>query len=243
MRYHEFGAGGLASFAECLWRGETPAKAASHPIPPDGCIYIVFWPEGGLRVVGTMTVLQMAELPPNTQLVGIRFRPGMAGLFLGEVASELVDRWTPLEELWGAHARHLRTQLEEPAAGRLSLLASAIPAPRREIAPVHRAIQAIAEAAGLIDLDWVADQARLSPRQFRRRTIEETGLSPKRLCRVMRFRRAATLAERMGWAAVAAECGYTDQAHLIRDFREFTGVTPAAFANGRFLQDSRPDAG
>ncbi len=238
--YEEFGAGPLGAFAECFWRGGTSRTATSYPVPPDGCIDIVFWPEGGLRVVGTMTVMQRPVLAPNTEVIGIRFRPGMAGFFLGGVARELVDRWTPLEDLWGAGGRRLQCQLEEPAtaAARLSHLARSLPRPERGFDSVHRAITAMAAAAGAIDLDWVALQARLSPRQFRRRSIEETGLSPKRLCRVLRFRRATALAARLGWAQVAAECGYSDQAHLIRDFREFTGSAPSEFAHDRFVQDS-----
>ena len=234
LHYQEFAAGALAPFAECFWSGDTVAGVPSDPILPDGCMDIVFWPEGGLRVVGTMTTQQTADLPPGAQLVGIRFRPGMAGFFLGDVAPELVDRWTPLEDLWGARGRHLHQELGDSAtaAARFLLLSRDLPLPDRGLDPVHRAISAIVAAGGAVDLDWVASQARLSPRQFRRRSIEETGLSPKLLCRVVRFRRAKALAVRLGWAAVAAECGYCDQPHLIRDFREFTGSPPSGFARG-----------
>ena len=243
--YEEFDAGALEPFAECFWRGDTTAGASSYPIPPDGCMDIVFWPEGGLRVVGTMTTQQTAELPPGAHLVGIRFRPGMAGFFLGGVAEELVDRWTPLEDLWGARGRRLHQELGDSAtaAARFLMLSRALPRPERGLDGVHRAISAIVAAGGAVDLDWVASQARLSPRQFRRRSIEETGLSPKLLCRVLRFRRAAALSARLGWAAVAADCGYSDQAHLIRDFREFTGAPPSRF--GRVTQPAPwpPDRG
>jgi AraC-like DNA-binding protein len=235
LRYQEFGPGALGAFAECFWRGGTAAGVSAYPIPPDGCMDIVFWPEGGLRIIGTMTSLQTPELPPDSQVVGIRFRPGMAGFFLGGVAPELVDRWTPLEDLWGGRGRRLHRELGDSAtaAARFLLLARALPLPERGLDSVHRAISAIVAAGGAVDLDWVASQARLSPRQFRRRSIEETGLSPKFLCRVLRFRRASALGARLGWAAAAAECGYTDQAHLIRDFREFTGSTPASLGSVR----------
>jgi AraC-like DNA-binding protein len=88
-------------------------------------------------------------------------------------------------------------------------------------------------AHGAFEVDRAAPLAGLSARQFRRR-LEESGLTPKRLCRVLRFRRSFELAATRGlsWAAVAAETGYFDQAHLIRDFREFTGRTPmAVFSN------------
>ena len=76
-------------------------------------------------------------------------------------------------------------------------------------------------------MDWVADQAGMSARQFRRRCREEAGLGPKHLARILRFRRACRLADQgESWLRVAMEAGYFDQAHLIRDFREFTGTTP-----------------
>jgi AraC-like DNA-binding protein len=93
---------------------------------------------------------------------------------------------------------------------------------------VQRAIEAMTISHGDVDIDWAADQASMSARQFRRRCLEETGLTPKHLARVLRFRRACQLAERgESWLRVAAEAGYFDQAHLIRDFREFAGVSPS----------------
>jgi AraC-like DNA-binding protein len=53
---------------------------------------------------------------------------------------------------------------------------------------------------------------------------------------VMRFARAVRGLERVPrprWAEIAADCGYYDQAHLHRDFRQFAGVTPAAYFAGR----------
>jgi AraC-like DNA-binding protein len=51
---------------------------------------------------------------------------------------------------------------------------------------------------------------------------------------MMRFNRALALARRGGgWADIAAECGYANQAHLIREFREFAGRPPASLLAGR----------
>src|SRR5262249_22982940 len=100
---------------------------------------------------------------------------------------------------------------------------------------VQRAIEFITASSGEIDLDYVASQSNLSLRQFRRRCLEESGLSPKHLCRVLRFRRARSFAlasSRPDWSRIAADSGYFDQSHLIRDFREFTGRAPmSVFSN------------
>jgi AraC-like DNA-binding protein len=98
-----------------------------------------------------------------------------------------------------------------------------------------RAVGAMTRTHGNANLDWIAAQANLSPRQFRRRCLEESGLTPKHLCRVLRFRHSNSLASasrRPDWADIAGRAGYYDQAHLIRDFREFTGQTPmSVFSN------------
>lgn len=62
--------------------------------------------------------------------------------------------------------------------------------------------------------------------------LAETGLAPKLLMRVLRFRRAFRLLDRSaagGWGRVAVSAGYFDQAHLIREFREFAGAAPSVF--------------
>jgi hypothetical protein len=64
------------------------------------------------------------------------------------------------------------------------MLASALLAPPAPD-PVKRAIEAIVKAHGDVDLDWAASQAGMSPRQFRRRCFEESGLGPKNLCRIL----------------------------------------------------------
>lgn len=92
-------------------------------------------------------------------------------------------------------------------------------------------IDAITACAGSCDLASVAHDAGLSPRQLQRRFMDAVGITPKLFARIVRFQGAF---ERWGedprsWARIAAECGYYDQAHLLRDFRQFAGDPPAAF--------------
>lgn len=214
----------LARTVECCWTLDAP-REMNHGVAPDGCLDIIYSREWGLRAVGAMTVKARFTMLAGSKTVGVRFRPGMARPFLGIPPPELTGKIAPLDELWGARARELARRLEdEPDAQSIAGALIAPPAPD----PVKHAIEAIAQAHGAVDLDAAAAKAGMSARQFRRRCFEESGLAPKHLCRILRFRYASQLAARGAgrWAAIALDAGYFDQAHLIRDFREFTGQAP-----------------
>jgi AraC-like DNA-binding protein len=227
----------LSRWVECAWVLDSAQPVAAHRVPPDGCLDIVYDRSHGLRAIGAMTKEQRFHFPEGASLTGVRFRPGMAGTFLGVSPAELTDRTPPLEDLWPRHARKCKRQLDDADSihHAMRILLDNLPAPDANLTPTQRAIEALAAANGNADLDSAARQANLSPRQFRRRCLEESGLTPKRLCRVLRFRHACRMAgeaDRLDWSAIAQEAEYFDQSHLIRDFHEFTGHTPmAVFSN------------
>jgi len=238
MAYREHRpAAALARWVECVWCSETAEDPRGYAVRPDGCVDIVYSADEGLRMVGTMTTEQRYYYPAGLRIVGVRFQPGKAGTFLGVAPSELTDGVVALEDSWGARARALEERLREARTPgeTMRLLLEGIPAPHGSPNPVQRAIEAISAEHGTCDLDLAAREANLSVRQFRRRCLEESGLTPKHLSRVLRFRHACGLAEqaeRPDWPDIAAEAGYFDQAHLIRDFHEFAGGAPmAVFSN------------
>jgi AraC-like DNA-binding protein len=70
----------------------------------------------------------------------------------------------------------------------------------------------------------------VSERRLRRRFVQAVGYGPATYLRVSRFRRAVALAPSTpGLAALAAAAGYADQAHLSRDCRALTGLTPRVY--------------
>jgi len=225
----------LDQWVEGVWSVETPReRVVGYGVPPDGCLDIIYSAGEGIRAVGAMTVERQFDFAANSCLFGVRFRPGLAGRFLQASPAELTDKILSLEDLWGAEARQLRQQLDDLTAGeqRFTLILDALVKRTAAPNPVQRAIHAITLMAGNVDLEFVARQANLSPRQFRRRCLEESGLTPKHLCRVLRFQQACRLAEslpRRDWSRIAVDAGFFDQAHLISDFREFTGRTPVSF--------------
>jgi AraC-like DNA-binding protein len=185
-----------------------------------------------------MTVEHRFESASPEWHCGVRFRPGMARDFLRLSSAELTDLAIPLADILGRPAAQLerRLQDEEIPENCAAHLMKSLTIPQDPPNSAQRAIGAIAAAHGLVDLDEIASQARLSARQFRRRCLDESGVTPKHLCRILRFRRAYNEAfVNPDWADIAALAGYFDQAHLIRDFREFTGRTPMAVFSNRAL--------
>ena len=79
-------------------------------------------------------------------------------------------------------------------------------------------------------LDSVASHLGLSARQLQRLFQAHVGLEPKIFARIARFQRALHAGRTTGfnWTRIAQDCGYYDQAHLIADFKEFSGAAPAA---------------
>lgn len=186
---------GIRPFVECFWSAKTH-DAIKTGVAPDGCVDIVFSPEFGLRAVGVMTKEHIFALPAGTQVTGIRFRPGMVRAVLGVSPIEFTDTFLLLEDVWPFRGKELQEQLSESSAaiGQIQLLSRALKVPEQRLSPVQRAIAEMTAAHGDVDLNELAWQADLSTRQFRRRCCEETGLTPKRLCRILRFCRVKELA-------------------------------------------------
>ena len=130
------------------------------------------------------------------------------------------------------------------------------PVARRRGAPVRRTPGALAGLAvrggeRTVSAGWsdMAAEVQLSPRQLRALTVAELGLSPKELCRLLRFDRvvAQLIQEGGAWPKSPPLPGYADQSHLTREFRQMAGCSPTAWLaeERRNIQDgghrNRPD--
>ena len=228
--YHEHAPpAALSRLVECAWTLDT-TDPLTHSVPPDGCTDLLYSRESGVQAVGAMTSSSTFTFPKGASIAGIRFRPGMGKLFLQEPVAELTDRVAEQPTVGRARLDDARTIQQA-----MSLMMAALRPSEESLSPTQKAIEHMVARNGNVSMPWLADQAGLSERQFRRRCQEESGLGPKFLARVLRFRFAQRLAgdARTDWAGIAADAGYFDQAHLIRDFREFTGATPVAVFSNR----------
>jgi AraC-like DNA-binding protein len=171
-----------------------------------------------------------------SSLMSLRLKPGAVWRLFGVPAAELADSHVELSDLIGSAARELSDKLTEARfpAERLRILTDALGRrERRELHPgVASAVKRICQRPHGVCVATLAAEAGLSMRRFGELFAREIGTNPKTFVRIQRFQAAlakiSTVAQ-VGWSALAAETGYSDQAHLIREFREFSGMTPAGY--------------
>src|SRR5262245_30761760 len=176
----------------------------------------------------------------HASIIGVHFRPGRAVPVLGVPASELADAHVDLGSVLGKTAAELRERLCTAAtpAKRFDVLEEVLLRRLRQSARRHEAIPvalgAFEPADAAVKVRDLARQVGLSQRRFIQLFTAEVGMTPKLYGRVRRFQRARELVRNVtkpDWAAVAVACGFFDQSHLIRDFGEFSGLSPVAYLN------------
>jgi methylphosphotriester-DNA--protein-cysteine methyltransferase len=171
-------------------------------------------------------------------VLGVRFQPGAARLFFPVRADELHNLDIALEDLFPSEAARLIDQLSSARgfAAQCRVLERYLTEKLRKAGPLHPAVQhavhELVHSPGMRAISELQSETDLSHTRFIQLFRENVGLTPKLFCRVRRFRSVLQRIEKglpVRWADLAADCGYFDQAHLIRDFRVFSGLTPAEF--------------
>jgi AraC-like DNA-binding protein len=190
---------------------------------------------GGLPrsfVAGLTDTAGIVDQTGEIECVDLKLTPLGAYTLLGLPMSELTNAVVDLDDLLPKVGR----LAEAPSWGRrFSLLDSLLlaraqdgPTPAREVAWGYRRL---VETRGRLPIGTLAEEAGWSRRHLVARFRQQVGLPPKTMARVMRFKhlvsRLAT--PPVDWSRLAAECGYYDQAHMNRDFREFAGTTPTDY--------------
>ncbi len=158
----------------------------------------------------------------------------LLGLPLDELGGQLVD----LADVLGPEGRRLAEQLRETHGWRqrFALMDQFLlrrmdsgPRPSPEVGWAWRMLVA---SGGTVPIGRIADEVGWSHRHLIARFRQQIGLTPKTGARLVRLDAVWRCIEKpspLDWGQVAAEAGYADQAHLIRDFRQFTGTTPTEF--------------
>jgi AraC-like DNA-binding protein len=234
-------AAGLAGLVERYWVVTwelPPGREFSITLLPHPCVNVVL-DRGRLTVNGVGRDRFTYTYRGVGGVFGIKFRPGGFLPFLGKPLADITDTVLPAEHLWGPSAAALaeRTTAEPGVDRRVALVEEFLrerwPAPDPQVDLVQRIVAALLHDRTIARVDDVTEMFDINPRTLQRLFQRYVGVSPKWVLRRYRLHEAAAVLAReqhRPWAEVAAELGYFDQSHFIRDFTAAIGMTPVAYA-------------
>ena len=239
----------LRRYVEWYWLidWDLPAPYASHVVPHPSVNLTFQWDESDeteappyAEVTGVALGLYTRKLTGRGRVCGAKFRPGGFRPYTPEVP---VSRWTgralPAREVFaqitGDTARTIVTAADDRA--RVAALDTfLLSLPHDPDPQADHAIDLVRRIRADRTVRRVGDFARaqgLSVRALQRLFATYVGVSPKWV--ILRYRihealEQAGTRDHIDWAALAADLGYADQAHLVRDFTATVGVPPTAYA-------------
>ncbi|MBL0740763.1 helix-turn-helix transcriptional regulator [Chryseolinea lacunae] len=251
----------LKPYVECFYEFRSDRDVVfDDTVFPSGNMEIIFNLGGGTwesasadHYVKTPTIELWGQitkpLPIRSKgkhcMLGVKFLPHAASYFLNVEISELNNSITDVGDVLGNPIRVLHDQLfsTDEVTKRISLLENFLV--KRLVAVDHKALR-IEKVAHLLtsmkklasdgNLNDVASQHGITTRYLQKLVFQHTGLSPKALAKINRFKHSLRLIARndQPLTSVAYDCGYFDQSHFIREFKSFTSITPSAYLENRF---------
>jgi AraC-like DNA-binding protein len=245
----------LQPFVKCYWSLDAPSASVPERqrIVPDGCMEMIFhygdlyqqYPPEGIAhlqprsfVFGQITV--PLEIAPTgiTGIIAARFQPDGFFPFSAMPLASMNDRAVALTELFGIEGGLLEEKVMQARnnAERIQLIESFLCRKLQTEDSInrvaHSAVQALLDSCGQNTIHELAAQLQVNRRQLERKFSTATGMSPKQYSKLLRLQNAFKLIGQGTFqhlTELALEAGYYDQAHFIKDFREFTGVSPRQF--------------
>lgn len=202
----------------------------------------------GVVVSGVQTKPAFVRQPEHQAGIQLSVHPLLSRKLFGAPLSELSDLTYEGADVFGRSIEALREQLYEQKSWEQRFatvgayvrrrLTNAHHEPRRELLS---AWQLLRVSAGNLTGTQLSEAVGYTQRHLTELFRREVGLTPKDVARLMRFDRTVSLVSertRAGvpvvFAEIAAECGFFDQAHLVREFRQFTETTPTAWIGEEF---------
>jgi AraC-like DNA-binding protein len=245
----------LQQFVKCFWTldAEATATPERQRVVPDGCMEMIFnygdrffqYPEDGTCllqpqsfVFGQITRFLEIAASGITGLVAARFLPEGLAPFIDRPVSSLENKAVIIQDIFGKAGEDLEQAVlnAQHTRERISLIEEFLLVrleDRGTIDNITRScVETIFKSQGQLEVSALAEKLSIHRRNMERRFESTVGMSPKQLSRVVRLQAALKLMEQKKYSnltALAYEGGYYDQAHFIKEFKEFTGISPKAF--------------
>jgi AraC-like DNA-binding protein len=250
----------LRPYVELFWTGNFNIDSAgllSQRVVPYGYVELIIHlsddhcellqgsfhsPSPDYTLIGLFTKHYDVHFRKHVRVFGIRFKPeGIYNAFRVP-ASEVHQGFADMESFTGSHFREFCSSLRESVShpGMISLtekyLLKRLNSSRLNLYYLNIAAEIIRQKNGVISMNELAGKVFISTRQLEREFKQKLGISPKsymRIARLNEVNRKINNGERIDLTELSYTAGYSDQAHFIRDFREFTGESPKVFLSKR----------
>ncbi|HTU62777.1 MAG TPA: helix-turn-helix domain-containing protein [Polyangiales bacterium] len=245
----------LRPFIECYWRATSHGQPAFRPtelLVPDLRIEVIFNPgepwrwnaqeTSALTCIGMRGHALSIQQPGRLDHFAVRFRPGGLAAFSGIPLAELTGRCWEMRCIWpnadelAERLYDARTDDERMRLMDACLLRMLAPARDDQQRALHAA-RTLSQSHGMTSIAELAESYGLHYKRLERLFARHVGLSPKHFARVARLQHVldlSTTRPRRALSELAAEGGYSDQAHFNRDFRALIGRSPGQFFAERF---------
>ncbi len=186
----------------------------------------VFW--------GLLDAPVLVQMSPNIQTFSVVFRPGMAGCFVPRSMEDKTGRPIPLNFIYNKNTNFITEQLaeEKNSYKKIQLLESFLLNQLNiNNNRILKSLELISGSLQFQSLTNISEQLNISSRRFRMEFRAHCGISPKRLMRILRFRKALYSVPnfRQNLTAFALNLGYYDQAHFCREFKILSGCSPKEY--------------
>ena len=245
----------LRPYVTLVWSMETeqPASLAPIRILPDNCVEFVIHFESPYRttfqnghtfvqptslIVGLMKQSFVMGPAGKVGFVAARFSAWGAYHFFSFPLKEVSNSFVNLQDLWKPRAKEIEARIcaEKNTFKRVDrlqeILLNQLWRNSHRDRTLDYSLSLIHQTKGLMSVRDLAMSVGCTERQLRRKFDSRVGLSPKEFSRIVRVRQALQ-SLRLGpdklLTDISHECGYFDQSHFIRDFEEFTGLTPSEY--------------
>jgi AraC-like DNA-binding protein len=232
----------LQDMINCYWAYKAAPSVCTNvdkPIIPDGCVDIIFdltYPKSEkCFVVGAMT---KPILNHRTNLIGVRFNPGWASIFLQFPVHEITDLIVDYSEFVGQKASRYSEQFKPLTSTKaqinyLNTIISNCSSNSAYIpSQIANSLLLIQKNNGGCSVQYLSDEVGWSRHHLTRKFQYYTGLSPKFFSQVTRlkaFVKRFKTQKNHDWAQLSLEIGYYDQSHMINEFQKITGLTPEKY--------------
>ncbi len=172
------------------------------------------------------------------EMMVLVFKPGAGFPLIGETVSKYSNKVVPAQQIFGSVILDLHGQIQKDASPESKFLSVEHWLKEqlneddfyRDI--IQYALNAIEESPNQIVLGTLVEKSGYSQKQFIQLFKKYVGITPKRFHRIVRFNKilsAVENKEQISWTAIAADCGYFDQSHFIKDFQSFSGINPKKY--------------